>query len=549
MASSATVTKSGTRKLSEVARHVVKPEGIITTGWRDIEATCTKLGTGFDEWQRGAGRLMFSKTADGKYAATVGGVGMSLPRQVGKTHLVGYAMFALCILNPGLTVIWTAHHSKTANETLLAMQGMSRRERIAPYVRRVTTGNGDEAVWFHNRSRILFGAREHGFGRGFAGIDVLVFDEAQKLPEKALDAMLATMNTAPNGLALFMGTPPTPLDQSEAFHRMRTEALSGEADDLVWIECGADPDADPDDRKQWAKANPSYPHRTPLTSMLRLRKKLAPESWMREGLGIWDEDALDPFASAWPAGLTEDAPAVPPSSIGVACSVELTHSAIVGAVEHEGRVWVRVLQYGPGTQWVAEVASRLADEFEATVVVDGGGPAKVLVPTLERACGDLRVLTTEDIKDACADVLLTVTDERLSHRGDAELDAAVRGAVRRPLGDRWAWGRRKSTRDVSALEAATLAAWDAMHSDSGPNIFLTQRPERRTLVSGPLAERYAAAAFSESDDVEVIPDMKPWERDRYRIKHDARVIIAAPPGGVPLSKYGSEELVIVGGEP
>src|SRR5690606_26075366 len=131
-----------------------------------------------------------------------GGVGMSLPRQVGKTHLVGYALFALCILQPGLTVIWTAHHSKTANETLLAMQGMARRQKIAPYVDRVTTGNGDEAVWFGNGSRILFGARERGFGRGFAGVDVLVFDEAQILTDKALDAMLATMNTAPNALAL-----------------------------------------------------------------------------------------------------------------------------------------------------------------------------------------------------------------------------------------------------------------------------------------------------------------------------------------------------------
>src|SRR5690606_6142793 len=149
-------------------------------------------------------------------------------------------------------------------------------------VDRVTTGNGDEAVWFGNGSRILFGARERGFGRGFAGVDVLVFDEAQILTDKALDAMLATMNTAPNALALFMGTPPLPTDPSEAFTRMRADALSGDSDDLVWIECGADPDADPDDRKQWAKANPSYPHRTPLTSMLRLRKKLHPESWLRE---------------------------------------------------------------------------------------------------------------------------------------------------------------------------------------------------------------------------------------------------------------------------
>jgi hypothetical protein len=58
---------------------------------------------------------------------------------------------------------------------------------------------------------------------------------------------------------------------------------------MVYIECSADPDADPDDREQWAKANPSYPHRTPLESMLRLRENLpSDESWKREALGIWD---------------------------------------------------------------------------------------------------------------------------------------------------------------------------------------------------------------------------------------------------------------------
>ena len=39
-----------------------------------------------------------------------------------------------------------------------------------------------------------------------------------------------------------------------------------------------------------------------------------------------------------------------------------------------------------------------------------------------------------------------------------ELETAVAGAVRRLVGDRWAWGRKVSTSDISTLEAATLAA-------------------------------------------------------------------------------------------
>jgi hypothetical protein len=45
---------------------------------------------------------------------------------------------------------------------------------------------------------------------------------------------------------------------------------------------------------QWAKANPSYPKRTPKKAILRLRKLLSLDDFMREALGIWDNyDPLD----------------------------------------------------------------------------------------------------------------------------------------------------------------------------------------------------------------------------------------------------------------
>jgi hypothetical protein len=61
--------------------------------------------------------VILAKRADGKYAATIGGTGLSIPRQVGKTFLVGAIVFALCLLCPNLTVIWTAHRLRTAEET------------------------------------------------------------------------------------------------------------------------------------------------------------------------------------------------------------------------------------------------------------------------------------------------------------------------------------------------------------------------------------------------------------------------------------------------
>ena len=137
-------------------------------------------------------------------------------------------------------------------------------------------------------------------------------------------------------------------------------------------------------------------------------------------------------------------------------------------------------------------------------------------------------------------------DGKVKHRGDEELDVAVRGAVKRTLGDRWVWGRRKSVNDVSALEAATLAAWDAMHSNSGPSVFVSRPRVRKLLVSGSMAEDYVRRHCAEGDDVRVMPDAKPWERDKYRRQNGAQVVVAVASEDeyVP-SKYGFEEMVIV----
>src|SRR5690606_12893812 len=118
----------------------------------------------------------------------------SIPRQVGKTFFLGAIAFALCMLNPGMLVIWTAHQLPTAGETHRAMAAMAKKKKIAPFIKQVRMGSGDESVEFTNGSRILFGARERGFGLGFTKVGMLILDEGQRLTEKTLDDLVPTMN-------------------------------------------------------------------------------------------------------------------------------------------------------------------------------------------------------------------------------------------------------------------------------------------------------------------------------------------------------------------
>ncbi|WXW93139.1 terminase [Arthrobacter phage BrayBeast] len=457
-------TKPGTRKLSEIARHVVQPSGIVTTAWPSVKQKACELALGVDDWQEGIGRLALAKRANGKFAAGIGGVVLSIPRQVGKTYLVALIVFCLCLLNPGLTVLWTAHRMKTAAETFSKLQAFTRKKKIAPHVLKVTTGAGDEVIYFRNGSRILFGARERGFGRGFDNVDVEVFDEAQILTEAAVEDMVPATNVAPNPLLFFIGTPPRPKDPGEVFSGKRKEALSGDDEDTVYVEFSADPGCNENDRKQWSKANPSYPSRTDDAAMLRMKKALnTPGSFEREALGIWDSDGRVTLFENWDEARKDARPDdLTVKALAVAVSIDLRHSSIVaGSEDPEGGVWVKSLHHGPGTKGVVERCVELQAMFDVDIVIDGKGPGAVLIPHLEKAGLRLHVASTGDVLDAFANLETKIHDGQFFHVAAKEFDDAAAGAVKRDVGDRATLGRKKSESDISPLEAAQLAAWRA----------------------------------------------------------------------------------------
>jgi hypothetical protein len=475
---------SSTPRLSDVARHVVSPKGAVTTGWDEVEAECADLGISFRWWQKPIGRLILAKRADGKYAATIGGTGLSIPRQVGKTFLLGAIVFALCLLRPNLTVIWTAHRLRTAEETFGKMQAFAKRAGIKPHVRKVVLGSGEEAILFRNDSRILFGARESGFGLGFDEVDVLIFDEAQRLKESTLDDMIPATNQSrqeTGALLIFAGTPPRPTDNGEVFTRMRSEALSGEDDDTGWVEMGADTHYGPpplpapltkSDWAQVAKANPSFPDDTPREAILRMRKKLGPDSFLREGLGIWDEDAGNQSVidmEDWARLRDRDVPQPKSALLAVDVAPDRKWSSIGVASEVDGRTLV-MTRTKAGTAWVVPALVALRSERRISEIsLNMNGQAAVLVPALTEALVPFVEVNQKELGKACAAFQEAVTERRLVHVGQAELDAAVRNARTRYIGEAEHWDRRDREVDISALVACSLAAHRA--SVKAPSVY------------------------------------------------------------------------------
>lgn len=456
-------------RLADLAKRLIAPDDAVSTGWPKVRDTCNNLGWTFDEWQDDLGRLLLSKRADGLYAASISA--MSLPRQVGKTYLVGRIAFALCLTQPGTTVIWTAHRTRTATETFRAMKATAKSPELAAFIdQRVKGGgirssNGEQEIEFMNGSRMLFGTRDSGFGVGFSDVGMLVLDEVQRAPVKAMEDLLPTTNAAANPLVLCMGTPPRPTDDGEVFTMLRTEAAAGESKDVLYVELGASRRFDLGDKdefwRQVCEVNPSFPHRVGERAILRNRKGLGDDSVFREVFGLWDEigkqfspingplwrDGIDvgPRDGAKPAALAVDMSHDRLISVG-ACWLEDSSA-------HVEEVWAGV-DDAAAAEWIVQRAGR-----RLPVVIDGMSPANALIPVLKARGVKVHVGTSTDMGKACGIFLSDVEAGRLTHADQESVNDARSGARKRPIGTAGGWGydRKDPAVNIAPLVAVTLA--------------------------------------------------------------------------------------------
>lgn len=475
-------TLVSTPRLSEVARELVIPEGITTSVFPRVYRRLVDAGVTFDLWQQGFGTVALGCRADGKFAATVGGVGGSIPRQTGKTFTVGNLVIGLALEFPGLRAVWTSHHNRTTTNTFRSFQSMVRKKGIAPHLAQdrsngIRATNGEQEIKFRNGSIIMFGAREQGFGRGMDAIDIEVFDEAQILTLKALEDMVPATNQARNphgGLIFFLGTPPRPSDPGEAFTAKRQQALkakaAGKPHSGVWIELSADPDADPDDQTQWARMNPSFPVRTPLESMLRMRENIPDEdSWCREAMGIWPElggGVISP--EMWKALADSESAPLDPVSFGIYVNRGQTATAIaVAGYRADGKFHVGIVPAAsdkpdvatlPGIGWIPARAKELADKWKpCATVIDERSEAGALVEDIRALGVEVEKTTATTMANACVRFLSAVTEGELRHGGSSALQTSVCSGKKRDLADSWAWDRKDRSSDITQLVAVTLA--------------------------------------------------------------------------------------------
>ena len=413
-------------------------------------------GTPLDPWQTDVLEAGCGVRSDGSWAART--VGVNIARQNGKSVILVMRALAGAMLFGEKVIVASAHEQKTSRvlfRNLVAY--FDNYNDLRRKVQSIGSALGREEIRLRNGTVLFFPARTRSTLRGWS-IDCYLADEAQLVTDQQWESAKPAMAARPNASVWLFGTAPQMSTDAEVFGRLRASAHSG-AEDLAWVEYGADPGADLDDRDQWTQANPG---RVTIEAIEAERRELSPGGFCRERLNLWPTDRTERIIAAdWWAGLAAAGPpdGTKPQAMAVDAGPDRT-IAVAAAWHLDDRTHVEILaaDYCSDPLMALQVVIDRAGR-RIPVVIDGTSPAASMIPALIAAKCKVIVTTSRDMGAACGGFLDDVNAARISHANQSQLTTAVEGARKRPLGDAglFGWDRRDGSVFVAPLVACTLA--------------------------------------------------------------------------------------------
>ncbi len=339
--------------------------------------------------------------------------------------------------------------------------------------------NGQEALVFKTGQRIRFRTRSKGAGRGFS-CDCLILDEAMFLAEYAHAALMPSLSAMPNPQIWYTGSA---VDQEVHEHgvvwaRIRERGMAAD-DRLAYFEYSADAD-DPNDLpailddRMLEDANPALGIRITREWVETERKSMNPREFAVERLGVGDWPRTDGVLQQvvpieqWKALTDEQSELLDPVVLAFDVGPDRTGSIAAAGKRPDGLWHVEIVDHRTGTSWLPKALFDYARrQNPSAIVCDAYGPVGSIVQAVENYDLELTTVTAAEHAAACGRLADAVADKTLRHLGTDELQAAIRGAKPRPLGDAWAWSRKSSSVDISPLVAVTLALSAAIELPEG----------------------------------------------------------------------------------
>lgn len=470
-------------------RVLVTPQGVRANSWRDVADLSLSFGIQLDAWQELILEASMGERSDHTWAAKR--IGISVPRQNGKSQLLVARALAGALLFGEKKIVVSAHQQDTARESFSKLMEIIEADENAALRSRLDTrfGRGGvmnalnrEAVKFSNGAMIQFKARSGAAGKGFSS-DCLLLDEAQILGSRAWTSINSTMSAMRNPQVWLLGTPPQDEDDCYAFDMVRRAAVDGKSTASAWCEWSADPgaaDYDPATEYTRWQANPAWNTRINHEVVQGEFETYSVDRFAQDRLGIWrDENILGArviTADEWRATGIESPPTQGLKSFGVKFAPDGSTVAVAAARKpNEGPIHVELVGAHTGSMnaGTASLAAWLAERWRdsAAIVVDGRSHAGAFVNALLDLGVSKRVIvvpTWAEVATANAMLLDAVVLKQMTHwtdKGQQALDDSVAVSTKKvQKGNTAGAWNFESMRDAGAevpVQAAALAHYGA----------------------------------------------------------------------------------------
>ncbi len=393
------------------------------------------------------------------------------PRQLGKSTTLLVLLLVRALGTPGSRCGYGAQSLKDARKMLLEVWVPMLDASALKGSYSVRAANGSEAIRFANGSVIELLVSTSTKAQHGQVWDLCLLDEAFSQTDGRVETSVlpafATRTEIPPGVQWLVvstaGTRSASPYLLERVESRRQLVEAGITSGTAYIEYSAPDDADHTDPTVWAACNPALGITITEDAIKAELASLGEADFKRSRLCQWTTQRNDPVVplELWERLVDPDSKRGARLVLAFDTTPDGSHSSIAVASRRDDELThVELIAHRDGTGWLAGEVARLSKAHRpASVVVDPRTPAGTALPAL-RDWGVTPIeVTSLDVPQAYAGFVGACQDETLRHIDQPEVTAALSGAVRRPVGDAWAWSRRSSSVDISPLVAITLAHW------------------------------------------------------------------------------------------
>lgn len=467
---------------SQEPRIQVEPKRVASDG-EDAALLMSEYGYKLDDWQKTVLDCWLGLDENGQYCVT--SAGLALPRQNGKNVcLEAREFFGLVI--KGERILHTAHQVRTSKKSfrrLAAMFTDKSHPEVTDIVKNIRYTNGEECIELDNGGSIEFSARSRQAARGFDGISLVVYDEAQEITDDQVEAIMATLSASTTGTRqiIYTGTPPYPGCPGTVFRRRRMISTTDPGVHDSWHEWSVEAknisDINIEDVCLWYMTNPALGVRLTEDFTKEEMRSMSKDGFARERLGWWSPVIEKEIEYAIPSKVWNECRSEEPkpegkTAYGVKFSPDGSEICLAGAVIPKvGKARISVIERqstGRGTQWLADWLNERYEQA-ACVVIDGRNGADVLIDKIAptwRMKGSVIRPSARDYLAAVGCLTDSLNEKTVTwFFGQDDLRDSAVTSVKRPIGGGWGFGGENPL----PVEATALALWGAKTSKRDPN--------------------------------------------------------------------------------